>query len=363
MILMFEHRHRVLKLAGLLGPTEGDMRDAVLTGAAAAGTAGLVGGIPLQGLLYARALSEGKAPTEFGDVATLVRNVANLESADLPDKIRIFNGKPSLLPFLDYGALPDMSARSLHVTTGGLGPKEQSLILPWRYDQTGWGLDDLRRTFLGFTRGEKFDVRETPDILGEADELIRPDAPKGLWGKYQDLADKVLTARGDDLARRQRYSPSAVLHELGHLSRSSRAVPRGIWAAGLLGAAGAGIGTTAALSEDERIQAAAPLLATVPSLPTLVEEARATRGAGRMLEEMVSKGMADATWLRKFKLLTRPAYGTYLLGALTPAIAAGVTAKTINDTRDRSTLGDVGARIREAVTGLWDKGEDLADEL
>lgn len=349
----------VQKLAGLFGPSDSEVERAVLEGAGTAAAVGGVASLPLQGTLLYRALQEGKAPTEFGDVGTLVRNVAGLDSASLPDKMRMFKGQPGLLPFLDYAALPDSSAKMMRVLTGGLAAPEQGLIVP----NTDFDLDP-RKMFLGVTRGQKFDVTPGVDEAGEvADDLAEASKMRQLWDRYQAWADEALTSPGDDIARKTKYSPSAVLHELGHLSRSRQMIPRGIWAAGLLGGAGAGLGTAAAISDNEHLQMAAPAIAAAPMVPTLIEEARATRGAGQMLGEMIEKGMADPSWMSRFKKLTRPAYGTYMLAAGVPALAAGLTAKKVHDARERSTAGDVVARLRDGFNALFGGAKNLADEV
>lgn len=359
------------KLAGILGTTDLDELEAIEAGAAPTALLGTATGVPLLGMLGYRSFKEEADAPDFGDLGTLIKKVKGLESSDLPDKLRLYQGIGT--PFVDYAAMPDLSTRLVHGLTGGLSPREQAVMVPWSFrelDAASASLRDPRRSLLGLARGEKLNLIDDPGPAGVVGKALAEAKDEGrgamarlrrAYDKYQKVVDPLLTAPGDVIARRKHYSPSAVLHELGHISGSHRKWPRGLWGAAIAGGMGAGLGTAAALSDNEALQYASPAIALAPSIPTLIEEARATRGGGRFLREMVEKGMADPGWLKKFKRLTRPAYATYAVGAALPALAAGITAHEMMERRDRGFLGDIAAKIRNLAHGAAEGVEDVID--
>lgn len=341
------------KEAGWLGTTETDEREA-LEAAAPAVAAGGAGGLGLTGALKWRDLADRKTAPDFGTIEELVRKVDVMEDVNLPPTLRVMQSSPVTDPFqLGYAAMPNLGS----ILTG----TEETLYMPWEFKKM---VNPMSSTLLGDV--VPFGQAVTPGeqiVLDQAGKEMREAG--GIGGLLRKFRGALRDEADDYLRKRTNYSPSAILHELGHLTDSSRGKIRALQAAGIFAPmVGAGLGTAAALSENEGLSYASPLIAAAPMVPTLIEEARASSGAKKMMANLIDEGLDAGNMKRLYKSLG-PAYGTYALGALVPAVAAGITSKVMRDKRERGLLGDVWARTKDLAVRAKDKltpGE-LEDEF
>lgn len=120
-------------------------------------------------------------------------------------------------------------------------------------------------------------------------------------------------------------SVAGLAHEIGHTVRSpitSAAMLGDLRGLRLLGLGG---GVLAGLSDDEKLQKAAPYISVAPHVPGLLEEARATMHGTRGIAALEGLGPAAKALGR----LT-PAFLTYVAAAM-PALMAPYLAKAIKD--------------------------------
>lgn len=330
------------KQAGWLGTTDTDKREAV-EAAAPVGAVGGLGTLGALGALKYRDIRDRKYSPDFGTIEELVKAVGGMDDFDLPPTLRLMQSTPFDDPLqLGYAAMPNLGS----ILTG----TEESLYMPWTFKKP---IVEHANTLLGsilpfgdaFMPGEQVMVDAGRAEMRQAG--VVGDALRKIRGALRDSNNRALLDRTN-------YSPSAILHELGHLTSSERGKIRVLQGAGMLAPLlGAGLGTAAALSDNEYANYAAPALAAAPMIPTLIEEARATSGARKMMQNLIDDGLDPANMKRLYKSLG-PAYGTYALGALIPAMAAGVTAKVMRDKRDRGMLGDVWAKTKDLALSAKD---------
>lgn len=339
---LLEWKSDMQKRAGWLGTTDTDEDEAVAAGAAPAAATG-VGALGAAGALKYRDLRDRKYAPDFGTIEELVHKVNQMDGFDLPPTLRLMQSTPLNDPLaLGYAAMPNLGS----ILTG----TEETLYMPWTRKNL-WG--GLSSTLLG-------EMLPFGDAVMPGEQIVLDQARKEMReaGGVGAALRQARAAMRDESVRalrdRTNYSPSAILHELGHLSNSERGKIRVLQGAGILAPLlGAGLGTAAALSDNEYANYAAPAIALAPSLPTLIEEARATSGARKMMQNLVDQGLDGANMKRLYKALG-PAYGTYALGALAPVLAAGVTAKVMRDKRDRGFLGDVWAKTKDMALSAKD---------
>ena len=196
------------------------------------------------------------------------------------------------------------------------------------YDELTHGLPIDTKTWLRARKIRKaMGAPSVPITRGQYHSAFTPQAADALnW-----LSEKFPSIFGYEYHMPEIFAESknipAIAHEMGHTVRSpigklSLMSPL-LHPVALLG----GIG--AALSESETAQAAAPYIAGAGTIPTLLEEGRASahalRGIGKA--EGTRAALSAAGRLA-------PAFGTYAAGAI-PTIMAPVVAKIIKDYIDK----------------------------
>lgn len=325
--------HPVWKTAGLLGPTRDDIEDAMETAAPVA-AAGAIGSLGLGGLLKLQDLADRRtAHAQFGSLEELIRRIAAQPGVELPDKLRLLQTTPlSDQLGLGYASLPNLGAKMFGT--------EEALITPWTLRKPFSLNSDLGGLLTQITQGEMIDL--AADAAAAADIA---DKPAGRVGAaIRKAKDAIRIGRNSRYLRDQAtYSPSIVMHELGHISGSARGKIRALQGAGMIaGGVGTALGMGAATSENPYLSYGAPAIVAAGMAPTLIEEARASTGARKMMQRMVDEGI-DPKNMGALRRALGPAYGTYLLGAAAPALIAGIIAKVMREKQERSTLGDVWA--------------------
>ena len=369
------------KLAGALGPTGDERKDAVVDavlsnpvqlsmGVAAPaallaraskyldrvdqGTLGRIAGAPEPGdptgvrklpkIMQSPPLGEEHVQT-VGDFLRAAGSGQSAAGESLPDFVRLH---ASPVDFASSSSIPKLRQ---HLLTSGLIDPAPTLTM--RLSRTR-ELRNMSPAFLTahptFSLGEPFAVRPggvAPPTSSRArfDALGHATAPGTVSDKpLKDLSISGLASMlGDRTARQQ------------HLVMTARPIR-----AGVLGAAGGlGMGQL----DHPAMQALAPVVAALPGLMLMRRRMAGTRYAKELLEDMVSRGHLPvgvagrhSAWQGVPRFV---AEGTGTV--ITPALIAGLAARNIQEKQDRSTLGDIGARAVEGVQGAAGGLIDLVD--
>lgn len=205
---------------------------------------------------------------------------------------------------IPLGILTELGIEPYHEFTHGL-PVDM---------RTGWKAEKIRKA-MGAPR--------VPITRGATHATLTPQAADTLnW-----LSERFPNVFGYGYHFPEIWAESknipAIAHEMGHTIRSpisavSMASPA-IRAVTLLGGLGA------ALSESERAQELAPYIAGAGTVPTLLEEGRASAHAIRAIRRAEGTKAALSAAGR-----LAPAFGTYAAGAI-PAVLAPIVAKAVKE--------------------------------
>ena len=353
------------KTAGLLGPTDQDATEAAAAGALsvpAAATAASVAA-PAAYLSWRMGEDAKAAPASFNNLGEFLNAARDSGAVDLPNKLDLHTRlSPGAGMFSDYGALPWLSSRIKQwLPTNWHGP-EQKLYVPGM-SAPPYSADVAKREgLLGSLRAHAITQGEPFEFGGGAPTQVTPEKPFWRTSKWLQEKAPILkeVAPPGTVSGMTEFSIPAVAHELGHIGNSHKLGPRGLMAAVLLGSAGAGVGTLAATQdESEFLQKAAPAVAVAPSIPLLLEEARASLNARKITNALIEQGKLDPSYRTRNLKALLPAYATYLLGsAALPAAIAATAGSEYRDRQDRSTFGDIVQRAKEV--GQW-SGKAMTD--
>jgi hypothetical protein len=287
---------------------------------------------------------------EFGSLEELIQRVAQQPDVDLPKKLRLLQTTPIMDHYgMGYAALPNLGSKMFGTS--------EALYTPWTLKRPFSMDSDIGEYLTMRSQGEVLDLSEEAlnlAALEAASKQAVPEKPAGRIGAALGALKDALRPKDKKRYLRDRasYSAAPILHELGHLSGSRAGKIRALQGAGMitpfLGSLG---GMAASTMEDPYMSYGAPAIAAAGFAPLLVEEARATRNAAGMMENLVDEGVDPANMARLKKFLG-PAYGTYLLAAGVPTVAAALISQRMREKRERSTLGDV-----------WAHGEQILGDV
>jgi len=306
------------KTASPFGLTDRDRIEALNEGAMAAAPIAPLSLAALAAMKLQELADRRKAHDEFGNLEQLVNKVrAQNPDLEIPDKIKVFQNAIWQDPLqMGYAALPEWAA----------WPDRAHLYVPWNLS--------------GMAGNHPERIDKPAARAAESIKSLRA-------GSYWDMN------AGRAIRDKAKYSPSVVMHELGHLAGSGKnnrvkmLQRMGHPALAALTSLG---GLGAATSENEYLSMAAPGIAVSGFVPTLLEEARATRNARRMMKNMIAAGGAAPKKMRALWRALGPAYATYAAGAAIPTVASGVLAQKMRERRDRGVLGDVWAQGQQFLS-------------
>lgn len=188
------------------------------------------------------------------------------------------------------------------------------------------GLVDPKRALDGSKIRKAVGAPSVPIYAAEIDSALSP--------QVIDLVEKLRALKVPGVPQGAKVSPyitagsdglAGLAHEIGHTVKSPIVAASFISQNPIVKMLGLGAGMSAMMSDNETMQAVAPIISSAPHIPQLMEEARASTHAVRGIH--ATKGLAEAA--RAGARLT-PAFLTYVAGAL-PALFAPYVAKAVKE--------------------------------